>query len=938
MNRLNQFPKRLIVRLALSFTLLIFIVTAVLTFRAVQQESDNLRQQLQQHALIQSNNLAASVAAYIVTQDYTSIESILTSAAQFENILSIQVTDTTGRVLGDVIKTPENEVVTRYEMVALTLPQGEKQILLTEVNHLLVWQPVELGDVVGWVQIKFSFAQIETTLKRIWRDNISNGILLVLLCLGMLVLILRKPITSIEKYTNFAESLDDYKGDIIHVDSSSRELDKLGTALNKASVNLQAQNIALNEALTRFEDVAAIAEYSPDIIFSIDSDGNVRYINTKAKIILNELGIDEEDAIQLLPANFAKLQQEAFQQHHAISRIESNVRERSFAWKLSPLTEQSVLHCHAIEVTEQKLTQKALRDSETRYKTLFDSANDAILLLSNNRFIDFNPHAASLFGCSVDDLRRATTKTFLPVSQPGGHNSESSLNTYIQSAKDGNPQFFEWQFKRMDSTIFDAEVSLNITQLGHETITLAIVRDITQRKQAQAKLIRQANFDTLTGLPNRILALDRLTESIKRAHRLKTGIAVLFVDIDHFKTVNDTVGHSVGDEIIIEVAQRLKACVREGDTAARFGGDEFMVILNDIDSMFNAETIAEKIIVSMRSPFCFAGQEFFLGASIGVSAYPTDGEDANILLRNADAAMYKAKEAGRNTFQFYAPEFNQQAKDRVKIESHLRKALENDEFFLTYQPQIDIQTGEIVGAEALIRWQNPELGLVGPDQFIKIAEDTGMIIPIGEWVIRTACQTAKNWQDDLGLPLRISVNVSQRQFASSELITQVTKILRETGLSSDLLELEITESLLMDDSDKTLDIIHAFKQLGLSLALDDFGTGYSSLSYLKRFPFDVLKIDRAFVNDITNGIDQAGLCIAILAIASTFHMSVVAEGIENEEQLAFLHSSGADIAQGFFFSKPLHDDTFRVYVKNYLEERKQLLAASDEPLSSGQLN
>lgn len=917
-------------RLALSFALLIMVVTAVLTFNAVRQESKNIRQELQQHAIVQANNLAASVAAYIVTYDYTSIESILTSAAEFENIISIQVTDTAGKLLGDVIKDKTGEVVTRYEMVSLPAPADEKYSLTTNDEHLVIWQPVELGDTVGWVRIDYSFARVGITQQRIWRDNIFNGILLVLSSLVLLVLLLHKPFKSLGRYTDFAATLDDFSGDIIPVDSSSGELDKLGTALNRASINLRAQHLALNEALTNLKDVAAIAEHSPDIIFSMDRQGKIQYINTRGKHILHELGIDEDDAIKLLPPNFQQLRQEVFQQHNAISKIESSFNQRSFAWKLSPFMEQSVLHCHAIEITDQKQAQKALHDSETRYQTLFDSATDAILLISNNRFIDFNPHAASMFACSTDELRRSSITTFLPMNQQhGGMDSASTLASYVQAAENGNPQFFEWQFQRLDGSLFDAEVSLNVTRFDDETITLAIIRDITERKLAESKLIRQANFDTLTGLPNRILAIDRLAESIKRAHRSKSRVAVLFIDIDHFKTVNDSLGHSVGDEMIIEVAQRLKRCVREGDTAARFGGDEFMIILNDIDEIINVEPVVDKILATMNTPFFLAGQEFFLGASVGVSAFPDDGEDAQVLLRNADAAMYKAKEAGRNTFQFYAPEFNQQAKERVQMEVNLRKALERDEFFLTYQPQIDIQTGEITGAEALIRWQSPELGLVQPDQFIKVAEDTGMIIPIGEWVIRTACRTAKAWQETLGLQLRISVNVSQRQFASSELITQVSKILRETALAPHLLELEITESLLMDDSDKTLDIIHAFKQLGLSLALDDFGTGYSSLSYLKRFPFDVLKIDRAFVNDITHGVDEAGLCMAILAIATTFHMSVVAEGVENEEQLAFLHTSGADVAQGFFFSKPLTDEAFRDYVQNYLAERKERLAAAD---------
>ncbi len=922
MKTLRLWLQRLIVRLAVSFTLLIIVATAALTYHAAYIEAENINRELKNQALIFADNLAAAIASYVVTRDYTSIEVILIRAAQFESIIRIQVADAEGKVLGDVVKTISGKAEASYESASLSLPDSSTNTLLSEHDGIIVWQPIQLGNIVGWLRVNYSLGRITAAQQRIWNNNIQDGALLVLLSLAMLVLILRKPLRSMGKYTDFAESLDDYSGKIIPVDTSSSELDKLGNALNNASVNLKAQNTALNEALVRFEQVAAIAEYSPDIILSTNEEGEILYINTRAKAVLAEMDFDKHAARTLLPENFNVIRQQVFDKNKAISNIESSILGRSFDWKFSPFIGQAVIHCHAVEITAQKRAQKALRDSETRYQTLFDSATDVILLVGKDRFIDFNQQTTTLFGCSEDDLRRTPVSGFLPDNQPGGRSSVSSLASYIQLAEQGAPQFFEWQFKRMNGTLFDAEVSLNVTRIDDESIILAIVRDITQRKLAEAKLIQQANFDTLTGLPNRILAMDRLNESIKRARRNSTYVSVLFVNVDHFKSVNDALGHSVGDEIIIEVARRLRGCVREADTAARFGGDEFIILLNDMRSIYKSETIAEKILVAMNTPFLLAGQEFFLGASIGISSYPADGEDAQILLRNADSAMYKAKEAGRKTFQFYAPEFNKQAKARVQMEALLRKALERNELFLTYQPQIGIQSGQIVGAEALIRWQSPELGLVQPDQFIKLAEDTGLIIPIGEWVIRTACQAAKAWQHELGLHLRISVNVSQRQFATTELITQVSKILRETALSSELLELEITESLLMDNSDRTLDMIHAFKQLGLTLALDDFGTGYSSLSYLKRFPFDVLKIDRAFINDIRHGKDETGLCVAILAIASTFNMSVVAEGVENEEQLAFLQGSSTDIAQGYHFSKPLPDSEFRLYVKRYSQECK----------------
>ncbi|VAW80249.1 diguanylate cyclase/phosphodiesterase (GGDEF & EAL domains) with PAS/PAC sensor(s) [hydrothermal vent metagenome] len=930
MKILRMWPQRLIVRLAVSFSLLIIVATAALTYHAAHIEAENINRELKSQALILADSLAASIASYVVTRDYTSIEAILLRAAQLENITRIQVADAEGKVLGDISKIAGGEAKASYTSASLTLPSLKTNQLLSDSEGIVVWQPIQLGDIIGWLRVNYSLERITAAQQRIWYNNTQDGALLVLLSLLMLILILRKPLRSIEKYTDFAESLDDYSGKIILVNGSSRELNKLGNALNRASVNLKAQNAALNKVLVQFEQVAAIAEYSPDIILSTNRKGDILYLNSRAKAVLVEMGFDEYAARTLFPHEFSSICQQAFEQDKAVSHIESSILERSFDWKFSPFFEQAVLHCHAVEITAQKKTQKALQDSETRYQTLFDSATDVILFIKNDRFVDFNRQTTMLFGCSENDLRCTLVSNFLPDSQPGGRNSESNLASYIRLAEQGVPQFFEWQFKRMDGTLFDTEVSLNVTRIDKESIILAIVRDITQRKLAEAKLIRQANFDTLTGLPNRILAVDRLNESIKRARRNNTYISVLFVNVDRFKSVNDAVGHSVGDEIIIEVARRLKRCVREGDTTARFGGDEFIIILNDIRSIFKAETVAEKVLAAMNASFLLAGQEFFLGASIGISGYPADGKNAQILLRNADSAMCKAKEAGRKTFQFYAPEFNKQAKARVQMEALLRKAVERDELFLTYQPQINIQNGTIVGAEALIRWQSPELGLVQPDQFIKLAEDTGLIIPIGEWVIRTACQAARAWQDELGLFLRISVNVSQRQFSRTELITQVSKILRETALSPELLELEITESLLMDDSEKTLDMIHAFKQLGLTLALDDFGTGYSSLSYLKRFPFDVLKIDRSFINDIHRGKDETGLCVAILAIASSFNMSVVAEGVENEDQLAFLRNSRTDIAQGYYFSKPLPDNEFRSYVKRYLLEHKDFTPVDSE--------
>lgn len=452
--------------------------------------------------------------------------------------------------------------------------------------------------------------------------------------------------------------------------------------------------------------------------------------------------------------------------------------------------------------------------------------------------------------------------------------------------------------------------------------------DITERKKAQEELIRQANYDSLTDLPNRNLALDRLDQAINRAHREGHVVCVMYIDLDRFKTVNDSFGHTIGDRLLVEVAKHLKECVREVDTVARLGGDEFMVILDGIDEAIHSELVAEKILEVLSRPFIFENHEFVLGASIGITIYPDDGDSSHVLLRNADTAMYLAKEGGRNNFRFFTQELNDEAVLRVKMEAYLRRAIENDELHLEYQPQICAQTGKLVGTEALVRWNNPILKSVSPERFIPLAEDTGLILEIGEWVLNTACNDLKRWLEIKPSSLRVAVNLSSRQFRSNALLGMIRQTLDKTGIPPRQLELEITEGLLMDDSYQTINMLKELKQMDITLALDDFGTGYSSISYLKRYPFDVLKIDRSFVRDINIDPDDAALCEAIIAIAGSLGMKVVGEGVETKQQLDFLFSHGVDFIQGYYFSKPLTADEFTNY----------LVSADVDPMPDSILN
>jgi diguanylate cyclase (GGDEF)-like protein len=443
---------------------------------------------------------------------------------------------------------------------------------------------------------------------------------------------------------------------------------------------------------------------------------------------------------------------------------------------------------------------------------------------------------------------------------------------------------------------------------------LTVSEDITLRKEYEDQLVRQANFDDLTGLPNRVLMLDRLQGAVAAARRAERRMALIFVDLDRFKSVNDRLGHAAGDRLLTMASERLQACMREGDTVARLGGDEFAAVLPSLGSQVDAEIIAGRIIEALSAPFVIDGQEVFCTASLGITVYPSDGEEPQVLMRNADAAMYRVKETGRNGFQFFTPEMNAQAAERGRLETHLRYALERGELALHYQPLVDLTSGRVVGAEALLRWNSPEFGAVRPNVFIPLAEDTGLIVPIGAWVLRTACRQAKAWRVANG-PDYVAVNVSIRQFRDGELDQRVADILDEVGLPPAGLELEVTESLLLDDSGAAMASLEALDEMGVRLSIDDFGTGYSSLGYLKRYPFSTLKIDHSFVSGAGEDPDDKALIEAIVAMAHSLRLKVIAEGVETRGQLDFLYAKACDAIQGYYISEPLPPDQFLAFIR-----------------------
>jgi diguanylate cyclase (GGDEF)-like protein/PAS domain S-box-containing protein len=469
----------------------------------------------------------------------------------------------------------------------------------------------------------------------------------------------------------------------------------------------------------------------------------------------------------------------------------------------------------------------------------------------------------------------------------------------------------DWQgeqpLRRRDGSSFIAALQVNsIRDLTGRVLNIVVlIRDVTADKATQARILHLARFDPLTGLPNRAYFQELVEEALQAARRRSERCALVFVDLDHFKTVNDSLGHAVGDALLKEVAARLTDAIRAGDTAGRLGGDEFVVLMRDVITPQDASLLARRVLERLAGPAEIAGNPLVVTPSLGIALFPDDGEDYDTLTRNADAAMYHAKERGRNNFQFYAAEMNARAVETLSVEAQLRGALERREFALHYQPQVDLKSGRIVGVEALLRWRHPEWGDVPPDRFIPVAEERGLIGPIGDWVLHEACRQAVAWQRAGLPPIVMAVNISAPQFYKQDLPTEVAAVLNETGLEARWLELEVTESLLMQDVEAIIPVMNALKQMGVGIGIDDFGTGYSSLGYLKRFKAGKLKIDRSFVADLPGDPDDCAITRAVIALGRSMNLKVIAEGVERPDQWAFLRDEGCDEAQGFLIARGL---------------------------------
>jgi diguanylate cyclase (GGDEF)-like protein/PAS domain S-box-containing protein len=567
----------------------------------------------------------------------------------------------------------------------------------------------------------------------------------------------------------------------------------------------------------------------------------------------------------------------------------------------------SITHFVAIkqEITERKRAEETLRIAEEKYRAIFEDAVVGIFQATpEGQLLNINRSFATMHGYDSPEQMLAD----LAGSAPPEFVSTAQLVEWTDALREyGEVRGAEVEVVCRDGArkwlLMNVRAARNTK--GEVTLHEGTIEDITERKLAQQQVSFLAYYDALTGLPNRILLRDRLDKALALARRRGNNAALLFLDLDRFKIINDSLGHSFGDLLLKQVATRLMGEIREQDTVARAGGDEFLIVLTSVDSVAEVEAAVARIVKSVAGDYVIQGRSLNINCSLGVSIFPEHGRDGETLIKNADAAMYCAKEKGRNISCFFTDEMNTKVMERLTLESCLRSAIDREELFLVYQPQVNIASGRVTGLEALLRWQHPELGLVMPDKFIQVAESSGLMSSIGEWVLRTVCSQLKIWQDEGVLVVPVAVNVSAVQFRQKGFRELVKQVLLETGIAPQYIELELTESLLLSNADVTFNVLGDLKDMGLKLVIDDFGTGYSSLSYLQLLPVTKIKIDRSFIRDVGFDPDAAAIATAIITMSKSLNLKVIAEGVENEAQLEFLRDHNCDEFQGYYFSRPL---------------------------------
>jgi diguanylate cyclase (GGDEF)-like protein/PAS domain S-box-containing protein len=653
-----------------------------------------------------------------------------------------------------------------------------------------------------------------------------------------------------------------------------------------------------HEAEQRIRSLARFPEENPSPIIRVSMDGPVIYANPAARTLLSQQG-----GKLYIPEAWRAAVDKAIEEG-APRTIELAHRGQEFLVAVTPVPAAGYANVYASDITDRKRAEASL----TLAGKMIESTSDAVLVTNQaNEIIDVNQAFTLITGHELDEVRGKNPG----VLKSGRHGPEFYREMWQALDQEGHWRGEIWD-RRKNGEVYPKLITINVLygEEGQVTHYVAVFSDISEIKATREELERLAHYDPLTGLPNRALFMDRLEQIIRQCTRNNALAALLFLDLDRFKNVNDTLGHRAGDELLLQVSRRLMRSVRTSDTVARLGGDEFTIVLPRLTGAADAAIVARKVISAFKEPIHLSGQDIFVSASAGVTICPTDGDDVDTLLMNADTAMYHAKSAGRDTFKFFSEDMNRDSLERLRLDTDLRRGLEQDELFLHFQPRVDLRTGAVVGAEALVRWDHPRRGMISPGVFIPLAEESGLIVPVGYMVLEKACEQARAWRESGLGDLRMAVNLSPRQFRERDLVGRIATIVTKTGWDRELLEVEITEGALMEDTAAAARTLIRLKRMGLEVSVDDFGTGYSSLRYLKKFPLDILKIDQSFVRDLPDDQDDAAITSAIVSLARTLKLVVIAEGVETVEQLRFLTGLGCDQMQGYLVSKPLSGEEF----------------------------
>ncbi len=918
-------PKSLFLRLAITGSIGSVISVLALGSYIATEQSDAARQSTYKEAYLITNGLATSLAPYFVIKDYANIDQTINQFINFPHLDSLLVLTKNGKAIIEATQdsTNNNWKLTHFGVAPL-LPTSRYSVI--ENNHITTWLPVTIGDSqLGWVRTRITLDHILATQAQIHYRTLLISLLSLVLSSVVLLISLRNPLRQIKRATDFAKKLPSNFGKTLNQTSSVTELQRLIEALNTTSAILLKQD---QEVRILNDNLSLTLQAIPDFLFELDRQGvilniwcnnqNQLNLNTNYLIshVFNEILLPESLAVFENALKDAK--QIGISRGYVVQinpYYGSGWYELSISYKTAADPNKSRFFVIPHDITERIESEQKLSIAAT----VFNSQEGMIVTDKNKVILSVNPTFCLITGYTEAEVIGKSPNILKSIKHDA--NFYKSLWKTIMDMDHWEGEI--WNTHK-NGHLYPAFITIKAVKNNTGVVTnyVSTMIDITSNMNAREEIERLAFYDALTGLANRRLLLDRVNTALIASQRNKLIGAIIFIDLDNFKTLNDTLGHDMGDVLLVQVARRLEDCLRESDTKARIGGDEFIVLLEDLnidelDALRQANLISQKIIHTLSQLYILKTHTYRTTPSIGITLFKGTEYSSDELLKQADIAMYQAKTSGRNTLCFFDPNMQTNINARVALENDLHIAIAEEQFCLYFQPQV-IYNQKINQAEVLIRWKHPEQGLISPLDFIPLSEETGLIIDIGQWVLEKACQQIRQWETQAEpKEIQLAVNISVLQFRQSDFVENIEALLQRIPINPNLLKLELTESLVINDINDTINKMHALRAMGVRFSMDDFGTGYSSLSSLRKLPFDQIKIDQSFVHDILTGSDDAIIVQAIISMAKNIGMDVIAEGVETETQRLLLEKLGCHLCQGYLYSKPLPIEEFETFLELY---------------------